>query len=332
MGCAVVLLNTLFPLLAPAVAAVLQQAPSSLINRASELRLRCGQPLMAVVGDGDVFLTAAGRPVAVGESAYFVSPGDLAQTMQLISRNSLYAFEEELRQGFLTVAGGHRIGLAGQAVLAGGELRTLKNISAMNIRLAREIHGAADKLVAHVVAGPRRVLNTLVISPPGCGKTTLLRDLIRQLSYGVSALGFAGVQVGVVDERSELAACQDGIPTATLGPRADVLDGCPKAVGMLMLIRSMAPRVIVTDELGRAADAAAVREALHAGVSVVTSVHGRGRADVAGRPFVGDLVRDKCFDRYIILGDTPVAGTVDEIADSAGEVIYRRLQGVKACG
>jgi stage III sporulation protein AA len=332
MGCAAVLLNTLYPLLAPAVAAVLRTVPAALVNRASELRLRAGQPLLAVVGGDDVFLTPAGRPADDTGTAYIVSPGDLAQTLQLISRNSLYAFEEELRQGFLTVAGGHRIGLAGQAVLAGGELRALKNISAMNIRLAREIRGAADRVAASVIAGPRLVLNTLVISPPGCGKTTVLRDLARQLSSGIPDLGFAGVQVGVVDERSELAACRDGVPTADLGPRADVLDGCPKAVGMLMLIRSMAPRVIVTDELGRAADAAAVREALHAGVGVVTSVHGRSLEDVAGRPYIGELVRDKCFDRYIILGDVPAVGTVDEIADGKGEALYRRLRGVKACG
>lgn len=326
------LLNSLYPMLAPTVAAILRKVPAALINRASELRLRAGQPLLAVVGDGDVFLTAAGLPAVGGEAAYLVSTGELAQTLQLISRNSLYAFEEELRQGFLTVAGGHRIGLAGQAILDGGELKALKNISSMNIRLAREIKGAADRIMPHVIAGSRRVLSTLVISPPGCGKTTVLRDMARQLGSGIPGLGFAGVQVGVVDERSELAACQDGVPTAALGPRVDVLDGCPKAVGMLMLIRSMAPRVIITDELGRQADAVAVREALHAGVSVVTSVHGRSRADVAGRPFVGELLREKCFDRYIILGDRPVPGTVEEIADATGEVVYRRSQGVKACG
>lgn len=326
------LMKTLYPLLAPTVAAVLRQAPPALLDKAGELRLRAGQPLMAVVGGDDVFLAAGGQPVARGEVAYIVSKGELAQTLQLISRNSLYAFEEELRQGFLTVAGGHRIGLAGQAILAGGELKALKNISAMNVRLAREVFGAADRLIAHVVAGPRRVLNTLLISPPGCGKTTVLRDLARQLSSGIPGMGFAGVQVGVVDERSELAACQDGVPTAALGPRADVLDGCPKAVGMLMLIRSMAPRVVVTDELGRAADAAAVREALHAGVSVVTSVHGRSVGDVASRPHVGELVRDKCFERYVILGDVPAVGEVAEISAASGEVLYSRRRGVKACG
>lgn len=326
------LMKNIYPLLAPALAAVLRAAPAALLARASELRVRAGRPLLVVTGGGDVFLDPAGQPTDREGSAYTVSGDDVAKTLQLISRNSIYAIEEELRQGFVTVAGGHRIGLAGQAVLAGGELRALKNITAFNIRLAREVRGAADAVAAYVVGGPRRVYSTLVISPPRCGKTTLLRDLARQLSAGIPRLGFTGVQVGVVDERSELAACRDGLPTADLGPRADVLDGCPKAVGMLMLIRAMAPQAVVTDELGREADAAAVREALHAGVAVVASAHGRSVADIAGRPYIGGLIADRCFERYIVLGDAPAVGTVVEISSAGGEALYRQPSGVKACG
>jgi stage III sporulation protein AA len=322
--------KTLFPLLAPAIAAVLRAAPPELLAQAGEVRLRAGKPLIVVTGGGDTFLDARGQPAGPGD-AFIAGSDDVAKTLQLISRNSLYACEEELRQGFLTVAGGHRIGIAGQAVMAGGELKTLKNISALNIRLAREIRGAADAVMPYAVSGAR-VLNSLVISPPRCGKTTVLRDMARQLSSGIGRLGFAGVQVGIVDERSELAACQDGLPTADLGPRADVLDGCPKAVGMLMLIRSMAPQVIVTDELGREADAAAVREASHAGVAVVASAHGRDVADIAARPFLGELIAERIFERFIILGDTPSVGTVQLIAAGGGEAIYCRPGGVRACG
>ena len=331
MSYTMILGKTLYPLLAPPLAAALRAAPPALLAQAGEVRIRAGKPLLIVAGDGDVFLDAAGRPTDPAQ-AYIVSGEDVAKTLQIVSRNSLYACEEELRQGFLTVAGGHRIGLAGQAVLAGGELKTLKHISALNIRLAREIRGAADAVMPYAVAGTRRVLSCLVISPPRCGKTTVLRDMARQLSGGVACLGFTGVQVGIVDERSELAACRDGVPTADLGPRADVLDGCPKAVGMLMLIRSMAPQVIITDELGREADAAAVREASHAGVAVVASAHGRDAADIAARPFIGELIADQVFERYIILSDKPAVGTVHEIAAAGGEVIYRRPGGIKACG
>ncbi len=323
--------KTLFPLLAPTIAAVLRAAPPELLAQAGEVRIRAGKPLILVSGGGDTFLDACGQPAALGD-AFIANGDDVARTMQLICRNSLYACEEELRQGFITVPGGHRIGIVGQAVMTGGELKTLKNISAMNIRLAREIRGAADAVMPYAVNGACRVFNSLVISPPRCGKTTVLRDMARQLSSGIGRLGFAGVQVGIVDERSELAACQDGVPTADLGPRADVLDGCPKAIGMLMLIRSMAPQVIVTDELGREADAVAVREASHAGVAVVASAHGQDIADIAARPFLGELIAERIFERYIILGDTPSAGTVQVIAAAGGETVYCRPKGVKACG
>ncbi|HMM21259.1 MAG TPA: stage III sporulation protein AA [Selenomonadales bacterium] len=325
--------DTVCPALAPALAKVLAGVPSPLLARISEIRLRAGQPLQLAADNDDYFVGPDGEVVQAAGGAYICTVGDLAQTLKLISRNSLYAYEEELRLGYITIAGGHRIGLAGQAIVQGGQLIAMKNISAMNIRLAREIRGAADLVAAYVVNPPRRVMNTLVISPPRCGKTTVLRDLTRQLSSGIPRLGFSGVQVGLVDERSEIAACQDGVPTIDLGPRTDVLDGCPKAVGLFMLIRAMAPGTVITDELGREADAIAVREALHAGVSVIASVHGRSVSDIASRPHIGALVGEGRFERFVILSDRPTAGTVEEILDGTGSgVLYSRKKGVKVCG
>jgi stage III sporulation protein AA len=215
-----------------------------------------------------------------------------------------------------------------------GELKALKNIASMNIRLAREIHGCADKLLPYLTCGPRAVYSTLVIGPPRSGKTTVLRDIIRQISGGAAGRGnFAGVQVGLVDERSEIAACQNGIPTVDLGPRVDVLDGCPKATGLLMLIRAMSPQVVVTDELGREADALAVLEALHAGVSVIASVHGRDAADILRRPYIGSLIEARCFERYVMLSGAPSVGTVAAItAAHNDELLYSLKGGVKICG
>ncbi|MBP2652995.1 MAG: stage sporulation protein [Firmicutes bacterium] len=325
--------KTVYPVLAPKLAGILKEALPQVLDQAMEIRLRTGRPLLVVTSSGDVFLSANGKAAAFPQAAYICSHEDLAQTMQLISKNSLYAFEEELRMGFLTVAGGHRVGLAGQAVLAGGKIVTLKNISSMNFRLAREVYSAANTVIPYVIAQNGNIYNTLIVSPPRCGKTTLLRDLARQISNGVPCLSFGGVQVGLVDERSEIAACLDGVPTADLGPRIDVLDSCPKADGLLMLIRSMAPQVLVTDELGRQADVSALNEALHAGVSVIASVHGRDMNDIIARPYVGELIREKFFDRYIILGGKPQVGTVTQIiAAQNNEVIYNREVGVAICG
>jgi stage III sporulation protein AA len=285
-----------------------------------------------MTGRTDMMLRLDGLLTSLSAQAMVCEREDIAKSLQLISRNSLYAFEQELQSGYITVSGGHRIGLAGQAIVDNGRLKALKNISSLNIRLAREQIGAADLVFPYIVSDGQ-IASTLIISPPRCGKTTLLRDLIRQISYGSPRHGFAGAQVGLVDERSEIAGCCDGVPTVDLGPRVDVLDGCPKAVGLIMLVRSMAPQAVATDELGSEEDALAVREALHAGVAVLASAHGCDAADAARRPNIGALIKDQYFDRFIILSDQPAIGTVEEITEvCTGRVLYHRRNGVRVCG
>lgn len=324
--------QTIIPILSQPVADLIQKIPKTLLLQTTEIRLRVGQAIMLVLGTQDIFLSPTGLPVSYGDQAYCCTSEDVAQTLQLISKNSLYAFEQEIKMGFLTVAGGHRVGLAGQALLHDGNLKALKNISCLNIRLARQIKGCADLILPYIIAGNNSIYNTLIISPPRCGKTTLVRDLVRQLSTGVKSQNFSGVQIGLVDERSEIAACDHGVPTIDIGPRVDVLDGCPKAIGMLMLIRSMGPQVIVTDELGRSEDVEALREALNAGVKVIATVHGRDVADIKRRPYIGDLIRERYFDRYVILDNSPSIGTIQQIIGAQdGDLLYKR-QEVRICG
>jgi stage III sporulation protein AA len=331
MNCRSILQKTVLPVLAPAIGKIIGDCQPEITDGVTEIRLRANKPLILLKGNQVILLNAAGRLVINYAAAYKCTQDDLGKTIQLICRNSLYAFEQEMAMGFVTVPGGHRVGLAGQAIINKGEIRSLKNISSINFRIAREVYGAADKIIPYVVAGDHRIYNTLIISPPRCGKTTILRDLTRMLSAGVPSLKFSGVQVGLVDERSEIAACQDGVATADLGPCVDVLDGCPKSTGMLMLIRSMAPQVIITDELGREEDVQAIREAIHAGVSVVASVHGKDAQDILGRPYIGELIRHRLFDRYVTLIDLPQIGTVEEVvAAESGELLYSRKNGVRA--
>ncbi|HWR09953.1 stage III sporulation protein AA [Sporomusa sp.] len=323
----------IYPVLPPHIARLIRVLPDSVLHKVTEIRIRVNQPLQLVLGNHDMTVTEINQTEQTTQ-IYHCTAEDVNRTFQLICKNSVYAFEEELRQGYLTITGGHRVGLTGQATTFEGTIRTLKNIGSLNIRLAREIPGCADRILPFVVAKEHNeVFSTLIISPPRCGKTTILRDLIRQLSIGNPSLGIVGVKIGLVDERSEIAACQYGIPSVDLGPRVDVLDACPKASGMLMLIRSMAPQVIATDELGRMEDATAVREAVCAGVRVIATAHSRTIDEFQNRPYVGELVKERVFDRYIILSNRSGPGTIEEIVDSRqGRVIYTSLNEVKVCG
>lgn len=204
-----------------------------------EIKLRTGQPLL-IRCRGEERIPGRGHP-------YVVTARDVREAVDYTSNFSLYAYEDEMRQGFITIEGGHRVGMTGQVILDGGHVKNLKYISSVNIRISHEIEGCADKIMPYVVRGGR-VAHTLILSPPGCGKTTLLRDMVRQISDGNQLV--KGMTVGVVDERSEIAGCWRGVAQNHLGIRTDVLDGCPKAEGMIMLIRSMAPQVIAVDEIG----------------------------------------------------------------------------------
>mgnify|MGYP000949108944 CR=1 FL=1 len=326
-----ILTRDILPVLSPRLGRLLKIQPPAILEKLTEIRLRVNQPLRLVLGSGDLMLSEHGQPVITSEAAYCCSREDIDGVLQLLCRNSLYAYEQELRNGYITIKGGHRVGLAGQALMEKNELITLKNIGSLNIRLAREVKGCADLILPYVVTGPGQVLSTMIIAPPRCGKTTVLRDLIRQLSNGCPQYNFTGVQVGVVDERSEIAACQEGVPNVDLGRRTDILDACLKAQGMIMFIRAMAPGVLATDELGRPEDAAAVWEAINAGVSVITTVHGRSLAEVRRRPIIGELLSQNCFARYVILGGVPRPAVIEKIM-SNDKVLYEKPRGIELCG
>ncbi|WP_173916178.1 stage III sporulation protein AA [Halobacillus sp. Marseille-Q1614] len=252
-----------------------------------EIRLRVLKPIEVVSAD---------RVTAIPSSK--ITMIDLSYVLNQVSHFSLYKFKEEVKEGFITIQGGHRVGLAGKANLDNGKVATLKDITFMNIRIARSSLQAGKNLVPYLCEDGQW-LNTLIVGPPHSGKTTILRNLAKLAGARADQPG--SKKVAIVDERSEIAACQDGVPQLDVGERTDVMDGCPKASGLMMMIRSMSPEVIIVDEMGGLADAAAVQEAVYSGVQVICSVHGSSFESVAKRPSIHHMMKEKIFDRYVIL-------------------------------
>lgn len=291
----------------------IEKLPAQALQKLEEIRIRTNT---------DTLLISGGREYSLRDGNE-ITAEVLDEILNRLLDYSYYAYEEELSRGYITIEGGHRVGICGRVTLENGQVHLIKDVSSLNIRRSREITGASEKILGAVLSptkapaegvtnagipagcGRMVVRNTLIISPPKCGKTTMLRDLARNLSN-------AGFRIGICDERSEIAGCYDGKTSYDLGPRTDVLDGCPKADGILMLIRAMSPDVVMTDEIGKPEDAAAIRSALSAGVKIITTIHGSSFEDAA-KSAVGGLITDHVFETLIFLSAQPVTGTVEKI-------------------
>ena len=262
---------------------ILQKADLN-FGELQEIRMRSNSPLMIRQRGKEYKLTEEGKLLRCNgneqyekENIHYVDRCELMETMEYIAGYSLYAYEDELRQGFLTIQGGHRVGVAGKILMEEGKVRSIRYISFLNIRLAHQVEGCADKVMPFIVENGE-VCHTLIISPPCCGKTTLLRDVIRQISNGNAWC--EGKNVGVVDERSEIGGAYQGVPQNDLGIRTDLLDCCPKAEGMMMLIRSMSPEVVAVDEIGDYGDIKAIESVLNCGCRLIATVHGSSVEDI----------------------------------------------------
>lgn len=284
-----------------------------------EIRMRVDAPFILVIGGEECFVSLDGNLTRDVRCALTVTSGDLKETLQYISGYSMYAFEDELRQGFITVQGGHRVGVAGKIVTEDGKIKTMKYISFLNIRLAHEITGCANHILPYILEDGK-VCHSLIVSPPRCGKTTLLRDIIRQLSNGNEKR--RGMTVGVVDERSELGACHLGVPQNDLGIRTDILDCCPKLNGMIMLVRSMAPEVIAVDEIGEKEDVEAIAYAMNCGCQMLATAHGRDMDELRAKPVFREMIGERLFKRYIVLNNLGGVGHVSKIFNERGMVLY----------
>jgi stage III sporulation protein AA len=252
-----------------------------------EFRIRVNKPLILKNGIRDIFI------LKKDGQRYIVNKEEISRIFENICSNSIYAFQDEIANGFLTVAGGHRIGLSGKPLYKDGKIYSMKEISGLNIRVARQIIGCADKIISEILVN-NEFTDTLIVSLPGLGKTTILRDLVRQISN-------SGKDVSLIDERSEIAAIFNGAPQNDVGIRTDVMDGVLKPDGIIMMVRSMKPDFIATDEIGTDRDIEAILYAVNAGVKIIATAHGNSMEDLTRRKALDSVIKEGVFKKIVFL-------------------------------
>lgn len=265
--------------------------PPLVRRRVEEIRLRAGRSPTVAIGGDELPLPSDGP----------VTRQDLELTVEIATRASAHSALERIRQGYFTMQGGHRIGLCGSVAVENGKVKNLRGLSSLNIRLAHAVPGCGEAILGELLRN-RTFPSTLILAPPGGGKTTLLRDMARLLSDGRLA---PPLRVGLMDERGEVAALWEGVPQFDVGARTDVLEGCPKAQGLLMLLRGMNPQVLCCDEVTDPADCAALAQCGGCGVKLLATVHARGLEDLRKKSLYRDLLAQELFERAVFIEPGP---------------------------
>ena len=270
-----------------------------------EIRLRVNKPLIINGDSQDYFYNDINGDLdLVMRNPYIVTKEDIEDTCQIICKYSVHSFMDDIKKGFITLRGGHRIGIVGKVIIENGQVKNIKHISSLNIRV-----------LPHIIKNKNQINNTIIISPPQCGKTTILRDIVRNISNGNREYGFSGVKVALIDERNEIAGSCMGVAQLDVGMRTDVMETCPKDLGIMMVLRSMSPNVIVTDEIGNEKEIKALYTALNGGVSLITTVHGDSIEDILHRTELKRLLDGDLFRKVIILSSRNGPGTIEKIYD-----------------
>lgn len=267
-----------------------------------EIRIRSNRPLILKFSDREKILE------------YIVSPEDVLETLQKICENSIYSYQNQICEGFITLRGGHRVGISGNVVTEKDRIINMNYISSLNFRIAKQINGCCNRFLKYMInLDNHSIYNTLLVSEPGAGKTTVLRDLVRRISNGIESIGFPGMNIGLVDERGEIAAMYKGVAQNDVGMRTDVLSNVKKSKGMKLLIRSMAPKIIVADEIGSKEDVEAIHEAVCSGIKGIFTAHGGSLEDISINPSIKDLLKSHVMERIIFLDSKKMKGEIEKV-------------------
>ena len=266
-----------------------------------EIRIRAGKPIILKFNKKENVIR------------YFVTREDILKILQLVCENSIYSYQHQIAEGFVTIKGGHRVGISGSCVIENGRVININYINSLNFRIARQILGASKELLKYILNIERNnVKNTLIVSSPGAGKTTILKDIVKQISSGIKEINFEALNTGIIDERGEIAALYKGIPQNDIGIKIDVIDNVSKGIGMKMLVRSMAPQVIVADEIGNPEDVDAINYSMCSGCKGIFTAHGDCIEDLYLNKFIKELIIGHVFEIIIFL-DSNKKGNIKEI-------------------
>lgn len=274
-----------------------------------EIRIRIGQPIILKYSNKSIVLE------------YKTTQNDLLDILEKLCENSIYSYQNQICSGYITIIGGHRVGLTGSVVMQDGKIVNINNISSLNFRIARQVLGCSNELLKYIIDYKNNTIyNTLIVSPPGAGKTTILRDAIRQISNGIG--DFEGKTIGLVDERNEISAMYKGISQNDIGIRTDVLENISKSIGMKMLVRSMAPQIICADEIGSFEDVEAIKYIVCSGVKGIFTAHGGSIEELELNPALRQLIDLLMFERIIFL-DNNIRGQIKDVYELQDKKYYK---------